>query len=58
MNVIALLFFLAAVLVFLLGLFKVAIPDPVLLGLALFVIGVIVDMLGAGGIIINRTRQP
>jgi hypothetical protein len=32
MNVIALLFFLAAVLVFLLGLFKVAIPDPVLLG--------------------------
>jgi hypothetical protein len=57
MNAIALLFFLAAGFVFLLGLFKVAIPDPVLLGLALFVIGVIIEHIGAGGIIISR-RQP
>lgn len=45
-NFLVLVFYFLALLVFALGLFSAAIPNPVLLGLALVVVGFIVGRLG------------
>jgi putative effector of murein hydrolase LrgA (UPF0299 family) len=52
-NIIAIIFLFLALLVFLLGLFSVAIPNPVLLGLALLTAALITERLS--GYIV---RQP